>query len=308
MPIEHIGKKSFSSAILFVLSGMALSTFIFLAQLSACSLMAPIFLSGFQSEGGKTPGEPIDQIMKYLPIVGTIFAIALLGSSIGLRRMARRRAVSSLRDAQQGDDRAPILFLRPFYDDQVSLKSTHFVFVEKLFAVAHDTGSLDMLLLHEGTAFGPVVAVGNPDDPFPKYGASRGYFCDQDWQGAVERLANDSLCIIICLENAEGVLWELEHLIHRGHAKKTLFLFHPRTRDLNANRELRATIINRIQSISGSDIDLSPVSRSDIPVLGFFFSEEGLQVGVSNEFSEASYLLMTRWFLRGANQPKLVKA
>ena len=39
----------------------------------------------------------------------------------------------------------------------------------------------------------------------------------------------------------------------------------------------------------------------DEPVLGFFFDEgKYAKVGVSRQFSEASYLLMVRWFLRTA--------
>jgi len=40
--------------------------------------------------------------------------------------------------------------------------------------------------------FGPVVALGNPHDRFPPYGAARGYFDNKDWQQAVTNLARDA--------------------------------------------------------------------------------------------------------------------
>ncbi len=75
---------------------------------------------------------------------------------------------------------------------------------------------------------GPVVGLGNPRDRRPPYGAARGYFDDKDWQGAVNDLANNSAAVVICLDDTDGIWWEIEHLVTRGHLGKTLFLVHPK--------------------------------------------------------------------------------
>jgi hypothetical protein len=82
------------------------------------------------------------------------------------------------------------------------------------------------------------VAIGQPGEPVPPYGASRGYFADGDWKGIVAKLADDSRCIVICLDQTEGVLWELDHILAHGHGPKTLFLMNPGTREVEKNKAL----------------------------------------------------------------------
>jgi hypothetical protein len=82
------------------------------------------------------------------------------------------------------------------------------------------------------------VAIGQPGEPVPPYGASRGYFADGDWKGIVAKLADDSRCIVICLDQTEGVLWELDHILAHGHRPKTLFLMNPGTREVEKNKAL----------------------------------------------------------------------
>ena len=59
-------------------------------------------------------------------------------------------------------------------------------------ALGQQSTPLDQVLLEEGTQYGPVVALGNPRDRFPPYGAARGYFDNKDWQQAVTNLARDA--------------------------------------------------------------------------------------------------------------------
>jgi hypothetical protein len=87
--------------------------------------------------------------------------------------------------------------------------------------------NLDYLLLEEGTPYGPEVAIGNPSDNLPPYGAARAYLDHKTWQGAVVDLAMQSRAIIICIDDFEGVWWEVENVVAR-HIDKALVLVHPR--------------------------------------------------------------------------------
>jgi hypothetical protein len=80
------------------------------------------------------------------------------------------------------------LFLRSFSDDAVVLAAPPSGFAYKLFGYVDRKKSLDELLLEEGTTFGPVVALGNPTDAVPPYGAARGYAKHSDWQKMVSDL------------------------------------------------------------------------------------------------------------------------
>ena len=204
--------------------------------------------------------------------------------------------ISSIRESQENDTRPPILFLRPFHDDQVELAVPRLPLLGRLVNLFQTKGSLDVVLLEEGTTYGPVVAIGEPGEPVPPYGASRGYFSDEDWQKAVAQLADASRCIVICLDQTAGVMWELEYILKRGHGRKTLFVMNPGARDAEKNKALVREVITRMPNTPQELL-----SHNDEPILGFFFDEgQHMKVGVSGQFSEASYLLMVRWFLRTA--------
>ena len=131
---------------------------------------------------------------------------------------------ASLQENQQFDARPPILFLRSFNEDQVKLAAPKLSLLGRLVTLYQAKASLDILLLEEGIAYGPVVALGNPQDSLPPYGASRGYFLDEDWKKGVAKLVKDSQYIVICLDRTEGVLWEIDLVIALGQVSKTLFL------------------------------------------------------------------------------------
>lgn len=113
----------------------------------------------------------------------------------------------------------------------------------------------------------PVVAIGAPGEPVPPYGASRGYYADDEWQPVVDNLIESSRCIVICLDQSKGVLWELNRLFASGHWRKTLFLIHPRIA-LDNNRTLMLGVVARI-----TNTPLQSIPRSYPPVVGFFFDE-----------------------------------
>ena len=118
-----------------------------------------------------------------------IFAIIGLAILAGFaRRIGRRTVRSTLLERQALDARAPILFLRAFGDDQVALPPPRLPLLGYLYDLGNRNTSLDVMLLEEATDYGPVVALGNPKDPVPPYGAARGYFTDESWQEAVRRL------------------------------------------------------------------------------------------------------------------------
>ena len=311
LPTKHMNKSKVSSTVLFMGSGIAFSCFASFASFTPGSFIIPLVVSILDATfvldnmemSGDSETDPLFdsmiQVMKFIPLIFSSLAILALILGRFMRAGARRLATTSMLESQGNDRRPPILFLRPFYDDQVALAPPELPLLGRLINFMQRKRTLDVLLLEEATAFGPVVALGNPTDPIPSYGAARGYFSHGDWRKGVEQLANDSLRIIICLDTTEGVLWELEHLVAQGHAEKTLCVLHPSAQDQTVNRKLRQTVISRIEATANTSFDLGKLAESDDSVLGFFFTGSGRAlVGVSSEFSEASYLLMTRWFLR----------
>ena len=74
---------------------------------------------------------------------------------------------------------------------------------------------------------------------------------------------------------------------------------HPTANTAAKNSALRELIVNRFQSAGNESLNFDGFSRPVGSVIGFFVDADGrVEVGISSDFTEVSYLLMTRWFLR----------
>jgi hypothetical protein len=230
---------------------------------------------------------PFLVVLLFLVLLVTVYLVV---GNAG-QRMSRRFMRVSLEQAQALDQRRPVLFLRSFQDDTVALAAPPSGFAYKLFGYADRNKTVDELLLEECTTFGPVVALGNPNDPVPPYGAARGYAKHSDWQKMVSELMEASAAIVICVDETPSLWWEIEYVSRNAHLGKTLLLLHPKFAASDS------TIIRRLEQAFG--LSLSGAGSDHGQIFGFWLDTTmGLRVGVASRFSRAHYLLMLRWFLR----------
>jgi hypothetical protein len=232
-----------------------------------------------------------------------VFSFRIVGNR-GLRA-SRRFLRVSLQQAQAADPRRPVLFLRSFRDDSVVLPPPKSNLAYRLFNYVERNKSLDELLLEEGTSVGPVVALGNPADAVPPYGAARGYLrYGDDWQKMITRLMVDAIAIVICVDNTESLWWEIEYVNKNGYIDKTLLLLHPKYNPKNQTPNIRNKIIDALNLASISD----PGTLADSKVMGIWVDGMSrVHVGLASTFSRAHYLLILRWFLRSKVIPRATK-
>jgi hypothetical protein len=142
------------------------------------------------------------------------------------RSRAQRAALRPADEARRGDQRAPVLFLRSFEDDQVSLERTSIPplarLVDPAFALAHLEGVIETCL-----SLGPVIAIGRPGDLAPPVGASRLYVPNDAWRKVVLGLMDEAALVVVATSRSQGVIWEIEQLIERQHLDKTVFVVSP---------------------------------------------------------------------------------
>jgi hypothetical protein len=214
-----------------------------------------------------------------------------LGSQ--LRRIVHRLARLSLADLQQLDPRGPVLFLRAFADDQIPLITAERSSLGRMVDLGQERSNLDQLLLEEATPYGPVVALGNPGDPYPPYGAARGYFEHKDWRQAVADLARNAIAIVVCIDTTANIWWEVDHIVTSDYLSKTMFFLHPKYSRAGTAAIPIAELAGRLQL--GSQLGELPPG-----LLGFFISPDGitLEIARSSTFSHSAYLLTLLWFLR----------
>jgi hypothetical protein len=238
-----------------------------------------------------------------LAISATLVVVAPFIANVLLVQM-RRRSTYALYEMQRTDARPPILFLRAFQDDQVALREPNLTLFGRMIDFGRPHVNLDQLLLELATPYGPLVALGNPSDALPPYGAARGYFDAKNWQEAVEQLAKESAAIILCLDDTEGVRWEVAHLAEQNLLTKTLVLIHPKDSDAAANGIMVGRLANRLsESFPGkSSEELTALvgrGTGQQPVIGLLFNNDGTPaVARSSTFSRLAFTLAIRWFLR----------
>jgi hypothetical protein len=157
--------------------------------------------------------------------VGTRIA---LWSAQRLHAAARRAARRPARETMQADPRPPILFLRDFRDDQVSLDRSALPGWTRVLDPGLEQATLEDVLL-TWTGAGPLVAIGRPGDVEVPVGAARHYVDGEDWREVVTSLMDRALTIVVGVSASAGVAWEIDRLRDRGHLDKSVFVLPPTT-------------------------------------------------------------------------------
>lgn len=70
------------------------------------------------------------------------------------------------------------------------------------------------------SGLGPFVALGSPEDYLAPEGAFRMYAKDTDWMERLDRLARQSICMLVEMGKSTNLRWEFEHLRREGLQQK----------------------------------------------------------------------------------------
>jgi hypothetical protein len=240
----------------------------------------------------------------YVLVIGlvAIFAFPKAGNAL-LARM-HKLSTYALNEMQRIDPRPPVLFLRAFRDDQVALQEPRRTLLNRMIDIGRPRTNLDQLVLDMATPYGPVVALGNPSDQLPPYGAARGYFDGKTWQQAVEQLGREAVVIVLCLDDTKGVWWEVDHLAQQKLLGKTLFLIHPKDAEAGANSAIVRRLVDAVSELVPPTTrqkmaELKSAAVGQPPVIGLFINNDGsTAVARSSTFSRLAFTLAMRWFLR----------
>ena len=239
-----------------------------------------------RSSRASSPAPSLERILIGVPFILTLallFAGVVLNRRLAARllRLAHRRAAGLYQTITRHDTRAPILFLRSFKEEKRLLAAPARSLLAKVLRLKDTKRTLDEIVLDAASPVGPVVALGIPAEEAAPLGAARVYAGDAEWQEAVRGLVQQSRAVIICVEDGEGVLWELTHLLAEAHLAKTLCVLTPDTSSETLLRALQ-------QARQSGNVPLSEVLE---------------QVRAHGSRVEAGKLLVGVWFPRGIVTP-----
>src|SRR5262245_11776910 len=156
------------------------------------------------------------------------------------RKLSRPDAATLL----EADERAPIVLLRSFQDDEKSVKRRS-VLARLLFWGFGGRIRLEQAIAGELSRFGPFVAIGEPGERLPDLGAARGYFSDDEWQAAVLDWIGRARAIVMIVGKKRWVTWELRQVIASGRLDRLVLLLPPDTpAGSAARRQLIAEVLS----------------------------------------------------------------
>lgn len=168
-----------------------------------------------------------------VPAVWTYSALAAFATAFRRFKSARQRSLASLR--------TPWLFLRAFSLDARSVVWPFDTF-RAIPLLGRRKYRLEHVLAEAVFRFGPIIAVGNPNDPKGDHGIPREFLSDQDWQSFVEDSIEKYRGTVFLIGDGSYVAWETEKLIEFGALRKTIFVAPPQIHDvmkyLDSVREL----------------------------------------------------------------------
>ena len=156
--------------------------------------------------------------------------ISLIPTILYCFYMARRIKSSSLTQAISMDNRPPVLYLRPFIQEEEAFIEATFTEMDLLSYFFSKMGiTLEKYFIDDlSKSIGPFIALGNPEDYTTPEGAARKYASDKDWIDQFRHLSLQAVCILMEVGHSENLQWELESLKKYSLQEKLFIITRPK--------------------------------------------------------------------------------
>ncbi len=145
--------------------------------------------------------------------------LALAATAVG--RAARAREMPTADEVFARDQRAPVLYLRSFRDDELRVRirmSDRRNYLENLalfllrLVFVRMTDRFEDVLVWQLWHHGPVIAVGEPVRRPYRTGSPRLYISEEYWRAQVQELMRSARFVVVVLGRTKGLAWELQCL------------------------------------------------------------------------------------------------
>ena len=181
-----------------------------------------------------------------------------LAAAEWVRLRARRSAVMTAEQALTLDARAPVLFLRPFADDHVSLSAVVVPTTVKLLNPERERMDLEDLL-DTCLSLGPIIALGRPHDGSPPVGVPRAY-AGTDWKPLVTTLMDKASLIVLAISDSEGIWWEFDQLTAPNNRGRSLIVVPPR---YGRDGHLLSHMLSQLTGSKGDSSVVAAIGRAE---------------------------------------------
>ncbi len=235
-------------------------------------------------------------LLEFISNVNFIFlggVLALCGAGLGIDAGRRMRLLDGW-DELKRDPRPPVIFLRPFREDDRKEYSSPVG--TRLGADVPAAGKVKSVTPEPKIAqalrlIGPFVAVGKPGEWLAPFGAARLYLDNEHWQDIVAFLIAHAMAVVLQPDVSPGTCWELEAAVRFVDPRRIVMLV--------PNSGIRPLGFERIRWLTGqvlpvqlpegvacdafvfdehwSPLPLQFANRPDLAVSGFIAQVRGLK-------------------------------
>lgn len=225
----------------------------------------------------------IDPVLLGWAIAAVGLALLVLGASV--YRLARRTGRATAERLRREDPRPEILYLRSFEDDQLPIRTTFSArrpFFESFSISGREP--FESAVAWQISAYGPVVAVGQPGVRLASLGAARQHLPADEWRPRVDRLMEDAHAIVMVVGKTEGLAWEIDRVARHGHLDKTVLITPPVGDDDVRERWTRVLTI-----LTAADVEAQPAAKPEQTIASVFGRNGAGTVYTATRRDEASY-------------------
>jgi TM2 domain-containing membrane protein YozV len=206
----------------FLTQGKRASRWILLLVFLA-TMLAGIGLGAFWAAGGSLVcpgwGDPLSAAM--------VGALCLTAGQF-LLRYTRERAVLRVHELLKVDRRPPVLYLRSFRDDAVTIRTARWArrtWLDRLAGPYRER--FEHVVAWHLWRYGPVVTVSQPGRSPWRIGAVRDELPIETWQQDIQEWLLAARLIIVTIGRTAGLQWELERINDLGLWSRVVLLFPP---------------------------------------------------------------------------------
>jgi len=159
-------------------------------------------------------------LLAAMPAMPVGFVFYVIGSSLVKTKTAE--------DVLLRDKRPPILYLRSFLDDKVTIPSqdSNLNGIDP-FAITSGLEPFENLITKQFQNIGPVIAISDLSQGLPPPGAARLSKLGEVWKPSVRKLIQECDRVLILAGVSPGVLWEIEEVCRLDAISKTIVVFPP---------------------------------------------------------------------------------
>lgn len=191
-------------------------------------------------------------------------------------------------EAMVRDTRPPILLLHSFQDDGRTIKRDNnlVTWFTSFFTQYIDEGELvfEELLATHFAEFGPMIAIGQPEEKLPQLGAARKYVSEGEWQEEVIQLVQRSQLVVMIVGSTQGLLWEVRKMVELDMPEKLLLAFPPLETE-----ELKRRWDRWLEQTEDVDALALPRQLPDNPLFATFSSNWKCHVVTGTSRTESEY-------------------